>query len=174
MPYDLQTPVIAKFEGDTISCKEQIKAAGYQYDYAPAPGWLSALQREYRAWWTAIKIEDIDDTISKARAIGATTINNEINAIDIAAYYKLRDDRMAELNKEMAELGPRPAWPDCMPKGRWNCKIYGRAGNYSVYVDGNKIELTDDKAAEIETWNKADDAWLDAKNKIYKKYDYRG
>lgn len=159
----MERPVIAYFAGDTMPYKDKIKASGYQWGYAA--------DDKYKSWAKRIAIEDMEDIIAEAKALGATTVN-KIGARKLAAYQQWRDGKLAEIAADMAEIGPKPARPDYLPAGRWNGTIYGGKGNRAVYVGGNKINLTDDQAAELEDWHQANTAWTEAKDKIYRRHHY--
>lgn len=36
--------------------------------------------------------------------------------------------------------------PDLIKGKRWNQKIYGKSGNYSIYPDGEKVNISDEEA----------------------------
>lgn len=47
------------------------------------------------------------------------------------------------------QIIPLPSLPGWMPKGRWNRKIYGKDSKY-IYVDGEKFELSEEQAEELQ------------------------
>ena len=49
---------------------------------------------------------------------------------------------------------PKPVAPDVLRGHRWNQKIYGKEGNYSIYPDSEKVMITDEQAAEIREYLK--------------------
>lgn len=44
--------------------------------------------------------------------------------------------------------------PDFIKGKRWNQKIYGKAGNYSIYPDGEKINISDEQAETLKDYLK--------------------
>ena len=48
----------------------------------------------------------------------------------------------------------KPLVPEVLKGHKWNQKVYGKSGNYSVYPDGVKISITDEQANEIEEYLK--------------------
>ena len=44
--------------------------------------------------------------------------------------------------------------PDVLAGHRWNQKIYGKTGSFSVYLEGDKISITDEQAVVIEQYLK--------------------
>lgn len=51
--------------------------------------------------------------------------------------------------KDKIESIEKPEVPNILVGHRWNYNIYGRKGNYSIYLDGEKISISDQKAEEI-------------------------
>jgi hypothetical protein len=64
---------------------------------------------------------------------------------------------------------PKPAEPEILVGHQWNRKIYGKEGNHSVYLDGNKVEITDEQAKELEQYLLARTEYGDKVNEINKK-----
>lgn len=44
--------------------------------------------------------------------------------------------------------------PDLIKGKRWNQKIYGKSGNYSIYPDGEKVNISDEEAEELKKYLK--------------------
>ena len=42
--------------------------------------------------------------------------------------------------------------PEILDGKKWNGKIYGRKGSYSIYLDGEKTSASDELAGELEKW----------------------
>ena len=55
-----------------------------------------------------------------------------------------------EAQKQLADLLPEK--PECIQEKYWNEKIYGKTGKYFIYLDGNKVNIPDEKAAELEEY----------------------
>jgi hypothetical protein len=53
-----------------------------------------------------------------------------------------------EITEKISEI-KKPSAPDVLAGHKWNQKIYGKSGNYSVYPDGEKVSITDEQAEEI-------------------------
>lgn len=51
--------------------------------------------------------------------------------------------------KDKIESIENPKAPSILVGHRWNYNIYGRKGNYSIYLDGKKTSISDQKAKEI-------------------------
>lgn len=60
-----------------------------------------------------------------------------------------------ELEKRLEELGvKRPIAPEVLRGHVWNQRVYGKAGNYSVYLDKKQVMISDEQAKEIEEYLK--------------------
>ena len=55
----------------------------------------------------------------------------------------------------------KPDAPIILVGHRWNHVVYGKPGNFSVYLDGKKVSISDQEAEEIKYYL--------AKNEEYKK-----
>lgn len=55
---------------------------------------------------------------------------------------------------ELKNMGQRPEFSAEIQKilngGRWNGKVYGKVGNYSIYLSRNEVRLTDEQAKSIQ------------------------
>jgi hypothetical protein len=56
-----------------------------------------------------------------------------------------------ELQEKLCQI-PKPTVPSVLAGHKWNQKIYGKAGNYSIYPDGDKVMITDEQVKEIKTY----------------------
>ena len=54
--------------------------------------------------------------------------------------------------KEKIDAIEKPIVPEVLNGCTWNQKNYGKAGNYSIYPNGNKTLITDDQAEEIKNY----------------------
>lgn len=134
------------FSGDTISNKERIKSIGYswgenEYDDNEYPN---------MSWSKTVKEYDLQDEISKAESIGAKRteeIHNEF-------YYKIALKQQKKWKESMERIMsiPKPKVPSILIGHRWNQKVYGKTGNYSIYLDGEKVNVTDEKAKELKDY----------------------
>ena len=55
-------------------------------------------------------------------------------------------------NRKKIELIDKPSVPEILKGHKWNQKIYGKSGNYTIYPDGEKISITDEQAEEIKLY----------------------
>lgn len=61
----------------------------------------------------------------------------------------LKASAIAEMKEQMIAEAP-----SFTKEGKWNGTIYGKAGNYSVYINGDKREVSDEEYAEYKSYEK--------------------
>lgn len=150
--------VLIWYSGDTMPYKDKIKELGYR--------WQNNRITDKMCWCMIVKEDgDFDKIIEDAIKLGAKTFkdNNDFIsyvysnlAITKKKEWKIKQEKIAKLKKPIA--------PDVLKGHKWNQKIYGKEGNYSIYPDGNKVIITDEQAREIEDY-------LLAKEKYNEKVD---
>ena len=64
--------------------------------------------------------------------------------------FRKHNKKKLEAKKQLADLLPEK--PECIQEKYWNEKIYGKTGKYFIYLDGNKVNIPDEKAAELEEY----------------------
>lgn len=153
------------FSGDTMPNKEKIKSLGYYWgENEAADDWYS-IKRPQMTWNKTVKECDLQGEISKAESIGAkrTEIDDGLFA---SIHYKIalnRQKKWKEIIKKIASI-PKPKTPNILIGHRWNHKIYGKPGNFSVYLDNDKVTITDIEANEIRQYLKDKEEY---KEKVY-------
>ena len=169
LPFSYDCPIQLAFVGDTYSYKDEIKAlGGYSFGQIEAPGLFGVLSthRPPKGWSQLCKIDGMDAEIAKAAAIGAK-IENKVTEMDLLAHAQALKSRETKA-KEVAEKKEadkaaldnaiaaivKPTKPACYPTGKWNGKIYG-SKTKSIYVDGDKVDITASEVKEIEAYQAA-------------------
>lgn len=141
------------FSGDTITYKDQIKSlGGYLWDYIE-PYDRDIYKPCYKGWQKSIKLENLEEEYEKAVAIGTRDI------VTGEAWHEKLNYRMAlkehkkwkEINKQISAV-EKPDVPKLLRGHRWNGKVYGKSGSYSVYLDNTKESVTDDEVLIIERY----------------------
>lgn len=151
-------------QGQIEANLEALKALGFQWQ-EQASGILgyfnvkteSILAKSH----VCASVEEVGEWVaSVAEEINALgyELTNAIGPADIqwmrAEFQKLEESnrRLAEAKEKLA-ADPRPPAPEIITslraKGRWNGKIYGRKGGFNLYVDNEKIDISDSDAEEI-------------------------
>lgn len=142
------------FSGNTREYKDDIKSlGGYRWSERESADDFFSISRSPLCWNKVIKEKELKEEVRKATSIGAesidaddglfSTINYQI-ALDKQKEWKERNDKIATLEK--------PKAPDVLVGHRWNQKIYGKAGNFSIYPDGEKVSITDEEAEQIKEY----------------------
>lgn len=87
---------------------------------------------------------------------------------------KLQDQNKERLREELSKL-EKPEEPDFLENlidGRyWNGRVYGqKKGSYAIYLDREKVSLTDDQAADINEYQSAMEEYLQKKKELKEKF----
>lgn len=150
------------FSGNTKPCKDAIRRLGYYWsERASAASYFSG-SRPPMIWRKTIKLSELQGEMEKAASIGANSLVTDSGLFASACYgIALNKHReWCDRQQKLTEL-VKPDVPDIISEHRWNGTIYGKSGNYSIYLDGAKVSVTDDQAEELrqyiqekETYNK--------------------
>lgn len=137
------------FSGNTFPYKELIKSLGYKWDYH---------FDEEKCWAKKVsKIDELRNEISLARNSGVRIVVNRNKKIDYKFLLKaveineIKKEKLEDIEQqERSEITfiERPS-PPKLVNGTWNKKIYGRRGQYSIYVDGVKKRVHDEQYNEL-------------------------
>lgn len=156
------------FRGDTKPHKEEIKALGYRWTVLddtqilsttrPEMGWVKIVPYEY---------ECLEEEKEKAFSIGAreATMDEKEKLMQknrfeemLAAQLLFKKQHGKELQKQKEQeeklANLQKEEPDLIKGKRWNQKIYGKTGNYSIYPDGEKINISDEQAETLKDYLK--------------------
>lgn len=161
--------ILLTASGNTREHKEELKSAGYHWDYVEEGGLLGFLSMTpKKAWQRTIPLEDKNldseefkeflakefEQIDKLGAIG----KEEYTQVDLILF----GQQLAEIQKKNAgkqaaiDQLEKPKRPDWLPEGRWNGRIYGSARTeISIYVDNNKISISEEQKKELLAWTSA-------------------
>lgn len=144
-----------QLSGNTRPVKDKIKELGFKWTELNEGGVLGfiSVSRPKLGWQYQVSGDvntasaSIRGKIAELREAFPELVEvNGTSDVDFAAYLRVSQanaGKRDELESKLAELGPRPEKPECIPAGRWNGKLYGRSGRYSIYVDNAKIDLND-------------------------------
>ena len=152
--------VCLSFAGDTLQHKEEIKALGYRWTAVDASQ-MAYMHKPDMGWVKVVPYEHLEEEKEKAFAIGAKEA--EISDRELAnqkeryqemlseqKLFRKRNKKKLEAQKQLADLLPEK--PECIRDGHWNEKVYGKAGRYSIYLDGNKVNISDEEAVGLEEY----------------------
>jgi len=152
--------ICLSFAGDTLPHKEEIKALGYRWTAVDASQ-MAYMRKPDMGWVKVVPYEHLEEEKEKAFAIGAkeTEISDRELANQKERYqemlseqklFRKRNKKKLEAQKQLADLLPEK--PECIRDGHWNEKVYGKAGRYSIYLDGNKVNISDEEAVGLEEY----------------------
>ena len=162
--------------------REQLKGLGYRYtEDVPSSknglgGLLDDLLHAPKKYWAKqISPDDLESAAAEIEALGGkckapSEEDQRAYAYVLAEGIKRRKAREAAEAEQEAKvaaaleaLGPCPEYPEdvatILNAGRWNGKVYGRKGGWSVYVSGNKQALTDVQKEALEATQEARAEW---------------
>lgn len=199
-PYSTEREMWFVLYGDTFSIKDKLKAIGSIWtdcypgeDWKFAGGMLAGLtgRPQSKRWVICCALENADEIKEKTDALTdlGFSFDEGIDEMELQSWVaarreiermrKEKEDKQAQaaaekkekLEAELSALGPIPPWPDSFPPaGKWNEKIYGKAGNRNIYIDGDNYVLTDELAENVEKTMAARSAWRSQKAAIQEKY----
>lgn len=141
------------FEGNTKPYKDAIKSiGGYRWrDRQSAADFLSEKMSPL-CWTKTIKHSELEKEVAMASKIGADTkkLLDDSDFFETSNYQiAVKKQKKWKEKKDKIESIEKPEVPNILVGHRWNYNIYGRKGNYSIYLDGEKISISDQKAEEI-------------------------
>lgn len=154
------------FRGDTKPHKDEIKALGYRWTVLDDTQILSTARPEM-GWAKIVPYECMKEEKEKALSIGAreATMEEKEKLVQknkfeemLAAQILFKKQHGKELQKQQEQeeklTDLLKEEPDFIKGKRWNQKIYGKAGNYSIYPDGEKINISDEQAETLKDYLK--------------------
>ncbi len=154
------------FSGDTKPLKDDIKAMGYKWGEleTTTESMLSANSSLF--WNKVVKADGIKAEVEAAQKLGATIrVSQKFwSEIDCQIAARLQKE-WKEKHEKMEELR-KPEPPTIIKGCKWNGTIYGKAGNYSIYPNGEKTSITDEEADEIKRYLKEKEAYLEKVKEI--------
>ena len=140
-------------------------------------GDLLGLESNPKRWSMRITPDQLDQMVHDLESIGCKIIDRPTET-DLAIYIETfrhaqeRDEKeKTEAARRTEELGSIPAWPSAFsavwPQGaRWNGKIYGKSGSYSVYFSGKQVSISDELKEEVEAAQAARIEWNEKNERI--------
>ena len=148
----------AWFDGDAEPYKDTLKSLGYTCGRkASAAADFSG--RPSVCYNKRINLDELSQEIKKAKAIGAKILTSETEMYT-TPYYKRAltnkkawDERQSKISHKIEQL-EKPIVPESVRERKWNQKVYGRQGHYSIYPDGEKVEISDEEATALEEYLK--------------------
>lgn len=152
-PYNQK--IILNILGNTKPIKDILKENKYRFDEAPMQGFLGIIDmsRPKLCWWKMVSLDELDKELDNLKEIHEDIqISKKPSNMDMIMFAKIAKEN--EKKEELISQIPKPVVPEVFinNKGRWNQKVYGKEGNYSIYLSNEKIEVTDEEADQIKNY----------------------
>ena len=154
------------FSGNTKPYKDDIKSlGGYRWSERESADDFFSVNKPPMCWSKIIKLDDLKEEITKATSIGADNVISD-SGLFAMVHYQIALEKQKEWREKKDKIAKieKPSCPPVLKGYKWNQKIYGKSGNYSIYPDGEKVSITDEEAEEIK-------AYLTAKEEYKKKVE---
>lgn len=139
------------FTGDTMSHKEEIKSlGGYRWGERQAALDKMSTATPPMCWNKTVCASKLKEEIEKATSIGCEQVDLEKNLWE-SAHYQIALNMQKEWKEKREKIDSikKPDIPEIVKNYKWNKKIYGKAGNYSIYPDGQRVFISDEQANEL-------------------------
>lgn len=152
--------------GNTKSNKDIIKEMGYKWGKRPS----GVVSGEF-CWYKKIKEQWLNDEKDRIMKTFQNAECVKLPNFQFACYEtaKRKKEKYQEGLKQISQLS-KPDCPELISDQKWNGKIYGRAGRYSIYLDGEKTVISDQEAEELRIYLEEEEEYKEAVMEIRKKY----
>lgn len=142
------------FAGNTRPCKDAIKSlGGYKWSERAAAIDFLSTEKPPLCWNKVISLKELSDEITKATSIGADSVVSDKGLFAMINYQIALEKQKEWMDKkDKIESIRKPAIPDILKDCKWNQKVYGKSGNYSIYPDGERVTISDEQAEEIKSY----------------------
>lgn len=175
-------------EGDTRSYIDKLKRMGAIYtDEYPSSNSLNDTidyKSSYKAWVIYSNLNNMENVFDDILTnFGAFVRSCETpTQADLDKYHEIMNSRKKlkeEMDQEISALGYMPEWPKEIKskwtqETFWNGKFYGKSGKWSIYLNGEKIDVSDQLKDQIEMVVDARKIWCNQKEEILEKYKKMG
>lgn len=137
--------------GNTRPQKDSIKACGFCWSIRETGADMLAMHNT-RCWCKYVALPRLEATVKSIEALGAV-VDPTHSTMDIISE-KIVAKAAADFAEKQAAIAAiaKPVKPACISGGRWNGTIYGRQGNYCIYIDGDKRILSDNDVNDIKAY----------------------
>ena len=142
------------FSGNTKPYKDDIKSlGGYRWSERESADDFFSVNKPPMCWSKIIKLDDINEEVTKATSIGADNVISD-SGLFAMVHYQIALEKQKEWREKKDKIAKieKPSCPPVIKGHKWNQKIYGKSGNYSIYPDGEKVSITDEEAEEIKLY----------------------
>lgn len=151
-PYDTNGVILIK--GNTMPRKDDLKTLGYMWGIEPMTGAMGIFSGPHgKCWYKIFAPEDYIEIFAELESLNieVKTCISDVDRIILDTKLAQIKEAQAKIEEQFPQI-TKPECPDILKGCRWNKKIYGRSGNYSIYPNGDKTVITDEQAAEIKKY----------------------
>mgnify|MGYP001179295589 FL=1 len=138
------------FSGDFDIDISKLEQLGFKYTRLPLAAQEIADKYTHIGLCRVVKIEDKEQAISEIAALNIPIIDHTSDG----------DLLLLEGNQERAKeqnfiiRTEIPEQPDIIAGRYWNHKFYGRPGNWSIYLDGERVQISDSEKSILDWYIK--------------------
>lgn len=155
--------VFIVLRGNTKPIKDSLKAVGYRWDYEPAAGVLGLLSmsKSRMCWSKVVTLDDLESEFESLDGLGVTDIRRGFTSMDVEVYQQTKADKEAAAAEKQVKIDAlvKPERPSFIAEGwKWNRTFYGK-GKLTIYISGEKIDLTPEQKTEWIAYIDALDAY---------------
>ena len=167
-----QPLVYVWFGGNTKPNKEAIKSLKrYWWQKVESSEDTFWYTKPKLAWGRTIDLSEINSEIERAASIGAKLVTPTKGLLHTISYSIACEKQKAWKTKnEMIKTVKKPDVPKIIANQRWNNKVYGRTKNYSIYINGEKINITDEQAEDLKRYAVEKEEYTKKVDAILEKY----
>ena len=137
------------FSGDTSQKEDAIKELGYKFVMPPMVIQQFNLDPKL-LWCKATTIDEKDLEIVKTLALNPLMIDHTSDGdlLLLEGCQELANEQHFIVRTEI------PEQPDIIAGRYWNHKFYGRPGNWSIYQDGERVQISDSEKSILDWYIK--------------------
>lgn len=162
--------ISAWFTGSTLTHKDEIKTlVGYSWGQRHCSSDMYTLNYSDFFWNKLLKLKDLDEELKKAESINAVCKISQDKLCSTNSYKKAKSEQKKwdDAKQKIGEI-KKPVTPEIIRDKKWNRTIYGKAGNYSIYPNGDKTFISDEQAEELRNYLTLQAEYREKINKIEK------
>lgn len=160
------------FSGNTKPHKDAIKdLGGYIWGERMAANDYFSTSKPPMCWSKVIKFDDLPEETVKAASIGAESLISDAGLFAMANYQIAvkQHERWLEMQDKLSAI-EKPEVPSIIADHKWNQTIYGKSGNYNIYLDGEKTFISDEQADELRMYLESKEAYNAKIREVKKEY----
>lgn len=151
--------VESHFTGNTQDYASIIHSLGYQLDYPPLEFDSDPPRR--KVWFRHYSYEAIDLELARLSEVLPDAILHTELISEENPNFKIAQKRRQEMKTLQSKIMnvKKPAAPEFVKGKVWNQKIYGRTDHYSIYLNGEKVSVSNEEARKLEIYLKDMDGY---------------